>query len=68
GEVGELVLMNEDWTLIDYLNVGSTGDINVGDAVVVYGYPVGLVEVDNKLGGKTTQLVIVGNAAEKVPK
>lgn len=68
GEVGELVLMNDDSTLIDYLNVGSTGDINVGDAVVVYGYPVGLVEVDNKLGGKTTQLVIVGNAAEKVPK
>ena len=68
GEVGELVLVNEDSTFIDYLNVGSTGDINVGDKAVVYGYPVGLVEVDNKLGGKTTQLVIVGNVVEKVTK
>jgi len=68
GEVGELVLVNEDSTFIDYINVGSTGDINVGDKAVVYGYPVGLVEVGNKLGGKTTQLVIVGNVVEKVTK
>lgn len=66
GEVGELVLINDDSTIIDYLSVGSTGDINVGDYVTIYGYPVGLVEVDNNLGGKTTQLFIVGNVAEKV--
>lgn len=65
GEIGEIVLVNEDSTFIDYLNVGSTGDVNVGDSTVVYGLPVGHVEATNKLGGKTTELVIVGKAIEK---
>lgn len=66
GDIGEIVLVSEDSTFIDYLNVGSTGDVNVGDSVVVYGLPVGHVEAENKLGGKTTELVIVGKVVEKI--
>lgn len=64
-EVGELVIANDLNAIIDYLHIGSTGDIKVGDRVTVYGYPVGLGEVENKLGGTTTQLVVVGKVVEK---
>ncbi len=60
GEVGELVLMADDGTIIDYMHLGSTGAINVGDTVAVNGYCIGHVEVENKLGGTTTQLMVVG--------
>ncbi|SFU69935.1 hypothetical protein [Alicyclobacillus macrosporangiidus] len=65
GEVGELVIGTEDMTFIDYMNIGSTGDVNVGDMVTVYGYPVGQVQADNKLGGKTAELAIIGKLVEK---
>jgi hypothetical protein len=67
GECGEIVLVTDDGTYIDYLHIGSTGKTKVGDAVVLYGTPVGQVEADNKLGGKTTELVIVGKTIEAVP-
>ncbi len=65
GEVAELVLVATDGsTIIDFLLLGDSGDLNVGDMVTVYGYVVGQVEVQNKMGGQTTQLMMVGNAAE----
>ncbi len=65
GEVGELSILTDDMTPISFMQIGSTGDINVNDYVVVYGYPVGLVELENSLGGTITQLAIVGKVAEK---
>lgn len=67
GECGEIVLVTDDGTYIDYLHIGSTGKTKVGDAIVLYGTPVGQVEADNKLGGKTTELVIVGKTIEAAP-
>jgi hypothetical protein len=45
--------------------VGSTNNLKNGDTVSLYGYPIGLVDVDNKSGGKTTQLAVVGNSYDK---
>lgn len=47
------------------LVVENTGDLKNGDTVTLYGYPVGLADVTNKIGGKNTQLVIVGNSFDK---
>jgi len=60
GDVGEIVMVTGDLTYVDYMAIGGTGSVGVGDHVTVYGYPIGLVEVDNQIGGKTTQLMIVG--------
>ncbi len=52
--VGEIVFIPDNAansiTILDYLHLGSTGDIKVGDHVAVYGYAVGLADVENKLG------------------
>lgn len=64
GEVGEVVMMAKDATIIDYMQLGSTGDTKTGEFVTVYGMPIGQVEVENKLGGKTTQLVLIGKLIE----
>lgn len=64
-EAGQIVIVTDDETAIDMFVVGSTGDLKNGDIVTLYGYPIGLVDVDNKLGGKTTQLAIVGNSFDK---
>jgi hypothetical protein len=64
GEIGELVLLSDDGAFVDYLNLGSTGNIAVGDSVIVYGYAIGHVTVKNKLGGETRELSIMGKHAE----
>jgi hypothetical protein len=47
-------------TPLDFLILGDVGSLREGDPVTVTGYVTGLVNVTNRLGGKTTQLVIVG--------
>ena len=63
-EVGEIVLTTADGTIVDYVHIGSTGDIRVGDTLAVYGLPVGHFNVVNRLGGLTQQLAVVGKLAE----
>lgn len=58
----EIVITTKDQTDIDFLMAGQAGQVKVGDTVSVYGYPVGHESVANKLGGKTSELVVVGNA------
>lgn len=60
-ESGQIVMSTNDNTIVDMFVVGSTGNLKNGQTVTLYGYPVGLSDVENKLGGKTTQLFIVGN-------
>lgn len=60
GDCGEILLATDDGTLIDYLQIGSTGEAQVGDVVTLYGTPAGQCTVDNKLGGQTTELFVVG--------
>lgn len=65
GSAGEIVLVaGNGSTLIDFVIAGSTGNVKVGDQIAIYGYPVGLIDVQNKLGGKTTELAVVGNKVE----
>lgn len=64
-EAGQIVISSDDGTITDMFIMGTTGDLKLNDKVTLYGYPVGLSDVDNKLGGKTTQLFIVGNSFDK---
>lgn len=66
GSASEIVVISSNNTIVDFIFTKPSGDISVNDYVNLYGFPIGLVEVDNKLGGKTTQLMVVGNLAEKV--
>jgi hypothetical protein len=64
-DASEIVLSTEDDTIVDMFAAVSSGSLKVGDIVTVYGYPVGQAEVDNKIGGKFTHLILVGNAFDK---
>jgi len=64
-EASEIVMTTEDGTIVDMFCSISSGSLKVGDIVTLYGYPVGQAEVENKIGGKFTHLVIIGNAFDK---
>lgn len=57
----EVVGQAPDGTILDILSMVASGNIQVGDQVLVVAYPVGIVTVDNKLGGQTDQLALVTN-------
>ncbi|MBV4416538.1 zinc ribbon domain-containing protein [Clostridium tyrobutyricum] len=65
GAAGQIVIASDDGTVIDMFVVGSTGDLKKGDYVTLYGYPIGLTDNANSIGGKDTELAIVGNSFEK---
>lgn len=60
GDASEVVFATEDGTIADFLLVGSSGNLKVGDSVTLRGYPVGREEVPNTLGGSFTHLILVG--------
>ena len=61
GESCEVVMtIGNEETIVDGLLRGTTKGLSNGQRVVIYGYPVGISEVPNKVGGKLTHLVIVG--------
>lgn len=60
----DVVIETDDGTIVEFFGAVSSGDLQVGDQVTFYGYPVGTAEVDNKMGGSFTHLLIVGNAIE----
>ena len=62
GPASEMAIMANDGTYIDFIMLGDSGNVKTGEEVSIYGYPVGQDNVQNKLGGTTTELVIVGNA------
>ena len=65
GAATEIILVAADDTIVDFFITGSSGNVRVGDVVTIYGFPVGLLDVENKMGGKTTQLAVVGNSFNK---
>ena len=65
-EAGQIVILTEDGTAIEMLVVGTTSDLKKGDYVILYGYPVGLLDVPNKNGEKSTHLFIVGDKFERL--
>jgi len=66
GSVSEVVFMTEDGTIADFFMIGSSGNLNVGDMVTLRGYPVGRNEVENKLGGSFTHLILVGKISTDI--
>jgi hypothetical protein len=68
----EVVFMTDDGTYIDYLNANTefvTEDvvkhINKHDQVTVYGFPTGIIEGTNQMGGISRELALVGCTIEK---
>jgi hypothetical protein len=61
GYQSQLVFMTQDNTFIIALSTLPSGTLKAGDDIKVVGYPIGITSVDNKLGGKTDELVIVTN-------
>lgn len=59
GQCGEIVIEAQD-TIIDAIIAGDVTNIQEDQQVTFYAYPVGRTEVQNKLGGTFTHLVVVG--------
>lgn len=64
GSVSEIVMVDGE-TVIDGILKGSSGNVSIGDKATICGTPAGHVEVENRLGGKTTQLAVVGVLSQK---
>jgi len=64
-KTAEIVLIADDgYTIIDMFLRTSSGTLKTGDYVTVFGYPVGRMEIENRIGGSFTHLILVGNTAE----
>jgi hypothetical protein len=61
GEVSEIVILADGGIPVDMTLLRSSGDLTQGQTVTLYGYVIGKIEVTNALGGKVTNLVLVGN-------
>lgn len=61
GLNSEVVMFTDEGTIIDIFSMVPSGKIKVGDTLNVAAYPVGLVNVQNKMGGNTDQLAVVTN-------
>lgn len=61
GESCEIVMTADDgMTIVDGMLLGNTKGLQIGDYVTFVGYPCGVMEVDNKIGGKFSHLIVVG--------
>lgn len=59
GNVCEVVMMSGE-TIVDVIGQGTTTGIEKGQIVTLYGYPVGVTNVPNKVGGSFDQLIVIG--------
>ena len=57
----DIVIMCDDGTIAESLCMSPSGNITKGCTVNLYGYPVGVTEVPNRVGGTDTHLMMVGN-------
>lgn len=62
GNASEVALSTNDGTIVSFLFMGSARNIRKGDSVTIYGFPVGLGEAQNLMGGASTRLIVVGNS------
>ena len=62
GDASEVVIMVGDGTILDFVLFGDAESKEIAGNIYVCGLPVGRVEVDNQLGGKTSQLMMIGRA------
>jgi hypothetical protein len=64
-EASEIVILKDDFSTGVYADMylmKSSGNLAQGQRVTLHGYAVGKMEGTNQLGGKVTNLVLVGNA------
>jgi len=57
----DIVMQSNDGTIIEMFCMKASGYIRKGNTVNLYGYPVGVTEVPNTMGGTFTHLIVVGN-------
>ena len=60
-ESSDIVMVCSDGTIVELFCMKASGNMRVGDAVNLYGYPAGVTDVPNRLGGNDVHLIIVGN-------
>ena len=62
GECCEIVITSGDYStvIVDGILLGSTKGIREGDTVTFVGYPCGISDVKNKLGGTFSHLIVIG--------
>ncbi|SEC17828.1 hypothetical protein [Paenibacillus sp. GP183] len=61
GIASEIVIECVDGTIVDFLSLVPSGDIQMNQQVIITGYPIGRTEVNNTLGGKFAHLIVVTN-------
>jgi len=57
----DIVIECADGTIAEMFCMRTSGNITTGCTVNFYGYPCGVTEVPNKIGGTFTHLILVGN-------
>lgn len=63
GQAAEVVIATADQTLVDAIIIGSSDTLKPGDSAKVCGLIAGRVDVENQLGGQSTQLLMVARLA-----
>jgi|GEM_PF-1954410 len=57
----DIVTVTADGTIVELFCMKASGSVKVGDIANLFGYPVGNLDVENRLGGKDPHLILVGN-------
>jgi hypothetical protein len=57
----DIVIVSQDQTIVELFCMKPSGKMRVGDTANLYGYPTGVTEVPNRLGGNDVHLILVGN-------
>lgn len=57
----DIVIASQDGTIVELFCMKPSGRMKVGDNVNLYGYPTGITEVPNRLGGNDVHLILIGN-------
>ena len=64
NDTADIVILCGDGTIAEIFCMKPSGNITTGCTVTLYGYPVGVTEVPNRVGGTDTHLIMVGNDYE----
>ena len=60
-DASDIVISSQDGTIVELFCMKPSGKMRIGDRVNLYGYPTGVTEVPNRLGGNDVHLILVGN-------
>jgi len=66
GRASQVILTSGNAILVNFIYLGQSSDILVGDDVMIFGYPVGTAAVEGS-NAKATALALVGKAFDRTP-